>query len=95
MSDYHLNRVLYERAPAVAYRKAYERLTGTRLPPGPPLPAVPEVVAREPVDLEYVGRLMRPRQEGAGDDEAHVHGGAPDRRPVDRGLASRRPAGPS
>jgi hypothetical protein len=43
---------LYERAPAVAYREAYERLTGTRLPPGPPLPALPEMVTREPVDVE-------------------------------------------
>ena len=45
-----------ERAPAVAYREAYERLTGTRLPPGPPLPALPEMVTREPVDVEELLR---------------------------------------
>ena len=48
--------MLYERAPAVAYREAYERLTGTRLPPGPPLPALPEMVTREPVDVEELLR---------------------------------------
>jgi hypothetical protein len=41
---------------AVAYREAYERLTETRLPPGPPLPALPEVVAREPVEVEELLR---------------------------------------
>ena len=42
--------------PGVAYREAYERLTGTRLPPGPPMPALPEMVTREAVDVEELLR---------------------------------------
>jgi tetratricopeptide (TPR) repeat protein len=37
-------RALYEQAPIVEYREAYERLTGTRLPPAPPLPSIPDSV---------------------------------------------------
>ncbi|MCY1139017.1 tetratricopeptide repeat protein [Actinoplanes sp. Pm04-4] len=44
---------LYERAPSLEYRNAYERLTGVRLPPGPPLPALPQwIVASTGPDLE-------------------------------------------
>ncbi|HVD12878.1 MAG TPA: tetratricopeptide repeat protein [Actinomycetota bacterium] len=32
---------LYQRAPNVQYRHAYQQLTGTELPPGPPLPPPP------------------------------------------------------
>jgi hypothetical protein len=42
--------------PGVAYREAYERLTGTRLPPGSPMPALPEMVTREAVDVEELLR---------------------------------------
>ncbi|MEV6302533.1 tetratricopeptide repeat protein [Actinoplanes sp. NPDC051861] len=46
-------RTLYERAPSVEYRRAYRRLTGVMLPPGPPLPELPEwVVAEEVPRLE-------------------------------------------
>ncbi|MFC7534231.1 tetratricopeptide repeat protein [Actinoplanes sp. GCM10030250] len=40
-------RTLYERAPIVEYRHAYRRLTGVMLPPGPPLPELPEWIAEE------------------------------------------------
>ncbi|MFC3738762.1 tetratricopeptide repeat protein [Paractinoplanes deccanensis] len=40
-------RELYERAPSVEYREAYRRLTGVLLPPGPPLPELPEWIAAE------------------------------------------------
>ncbi|WP_250030764.1 tetratricopeptide repeat protein [Paractinoplanes maris] len=46
-------RRLYERAPSLEYRDAYRRLTGVRLPPGPPLPALPKwIVADSGPDLE-------------------------------------------
>ncbi|GLW31186.1 tetratricopeptide repeat protein [Actinoplanes regularis] len=40
-------RTLYERAPSVEYRLAYQRLTGVLLPPGPPLPELPDWIAAE------------------------------------------------
>jgi class 3 adenylate cyclase/tetratricopeptide (TPR) repeat protein len=40
-------RALYERAPSVEYRRAYRRLTGELLPPGPPLPELPDWIAAE------------------------------------------------
>jgi class 3 adenylate cyclase/tetratricopeptide (TPR) repeat protein len=40
-------RRLYARAPSVEYRHAYRRLTGELLPPGPPLPELPEWIAAE------------------------------------------------
>ncbi|MFI1991761.1 tetratricopeptide repeat protein [Actinoplanes sp. NPDC020271] len=40
-------RKLYERAPSVEYRRAYQRLTGELLPPGPPLPELPDWIAAE------------------------------------------------
>jgi predicted ATPase/class 3 adenylate cyclase len=40
-------RTLYERAPSVEYRRAYHRLTGELLPPGPPLPELPDWIAAE------------------------------------------------
>lgn len=52
-------RKLYERAPSIEYRRAYQRLTGTLLPPGPPLPALPqEVVADTGTDLETLLRRI-------------------------------------
>jgi tetratricopeptide (TPR) repeat protein len=50
-------RTLYERAPSIEYRHAYQRLTGIRLPPGPPLPALPAWV--EAGDESDVGALLR------------------------------------
>jgi class 3 adenylate cyclase/tetratricopeptide (TPR) repeat protein len=49
-------RALYGDAPIVAYRDAYARLTGERLPPGPPLPPLPLAVEREVVDVEALLR---------------------------------------
>jgi predicted ATPase/class 3 adenylate cyclase len=44
---------LYQRAPSVEYRRAYRRLTGALLPPGQPLPALPEWIgAEDGPDLE-------------------------------------------
>jgi tetratricopeptide (TPR) repeat protein len=49
-----LYRKLYEQAPTVEYREAYERLTGAALSPAPPLPAVPDSILREPFDFAEV-----------------------------------------
>jgi len=52
-------RNLYERAPSVDYRHAYRRLTGVLLPPGPPLPELPEWIAAERgPDLETLLRRI-------------------------------------
>jgi len=47
-----LYRNLYARTPNVAYRQRYETLTGQPLPDPPPLPELPDIVTRTPVDLE-------------------------------------------
>ncbi|MBM2615611.1 tetratricopeptide repeat protein [Actinoplanes sp. LDG1-06] len=57
---------LYSRAPSLDYRRAYRRLTGVRLPPGPPLPALPQwILADSGPDLDaLLERIERaPRQE--------------------------------
>jgi len=51
-----LYRALYDRAPILEHRDAYERLTGLRLPPGLPLPPLPDTVGHEALD---VGALLR------------------------------------
>jgi tetratricopeptide (TPR) repeat protein len=52
-------RTLYERAPTVEYRHAYRRLTGVRLPPGPPLPPLPAwIEAEADVDVETLLRRL-------------------------------------
>lgn len=48
---------LYERAPNVEYRRAYETLTGTLLPPGPPLPPPPEVAGPVADVEELLGQV--------------------------------------
>jgi tetratricopeptide (TPR) repeat protein len=40
-------RRLYARAPRLEYRHAYRRLSGEWLPPGPPLPELPDWIAAE------------------------------------------------
>jgi len=60
---------LHERAPNVSYRRAYERLTGSSLPPGPPLPPPPEVAGpAADVDelLDHVEELLGQAGELAG-----------------------------
>lgn len=61
-------RRLYARAPSVEYRHAYRRLTGEVLPPGPPLPQLPDWIAAEVgADLETllrrIDRSSHPRRE--------------------------------
>ncbi len=52
-------RRLYERAPSLEYRNAYQQLTGVRLPPGPPLPALPHwILADTGPDLETLLRRI-------------------------------------
>jgi tetratricopeptide (TPR) repeat protein len=52
-------RTLYERAPSVEYRRAYRRLTGVQLPPGPPLPPLPAwVAADDDADVEALLRRL-------------------------------------
>ena len=63
-----LYRALYEQAPSIEYREAYARLTGATLPPGPPLPPLPDELEHEAADVEaLLGRVtMAPEQLGAG-----------------------------
>jgi tetratricopeptide (TPR) repeat protein len=52
-------RSLYQRAPSVEYRHAYHRLTGETLPPGPPLPELPEwITAERGPDLDTLLRRI-------------------------------------
>jgi predicted ATPase/class 3 adenylate cyclase len=57
-------RSLYQRAPSVEYRHAYQRLTGEFLPPGPPLPELPEwITAERGPDLDtLLSRIDRSRR---------------------------------
>jgi class 3 adenylate cyclase/tetratricopeptide (TPR) repeat protein len=52
----HLYRALYEQAPSIRHREAYARLTGVTLPPGPPLPPLPDALQE---DLGDVDALLR------------------------------------
>jgi predicted ATPase/class 3 adenylate cyclase len=58
MAAADLYRTLCDRAPSVEYRQAYERLTGEPLPPGRPLPALPEAVRDEVVDVDQLLRRV-------------------------------------
>jgi len=49
---------LHTRTPIVEYRKAYARLTGSTLPPGPDLPGLPDVLEAEPADLDDLLRRV-------------------------------------
>ncbi|MBU2666107.1 tetratricopeptide repeat protein [Actinoplanes bogorensis] len=52
-------RTLYESAPGLEYRHAYQRLTGVRLPHGPPLPALPQWILTDTgPDLETLLRRI-------------------------------------
>jgi predicted ATPase/class 3 adenylate cyclase len=52
-----LYRALYEQAPSIRHRDAYARLTGVTLPPGPPLPPLPDELGDD--DLGDVDALLR------------------------------------
>jgi predicted ATPase/class 3 adenylate cyclase len=47
-----LYRTLYKQTPSIRYREAYARLTGTRLPPGPPLPPLPDTLEEDVGDID-------------------------------------------
>jgi tetratricopeptide (TPR) repeat protein len=49
---------LYERTPNVEYRDAYAFLTGASLPPGPPLPPLPEPVGDETTNIDELLRQV-------------------------------------
>ena len=49
-----LYRTLYTQTPNVEYKQRYEELTGQRLSDPPPLPPLPEVVTRNPVQREVL-----------------------------------------
>jgi class 3 adenylate cyclase/tetratricopeptide (TPR) repeat protein len=51
-----LYRELNARSPSVRYGRAYERLTGSSLPSGPPLPAVPEATTSVGIDVDELLR---------------------------------------
>jgi hypothetical protein len=53
-----LYRSLYERAPSVQYRERYARLTGVKLPPGPPLPPLPASVGEDVADVDSLLRQV-------------------------------------
>ena len=53
-----LYRALYEQAPSIEYREAYARLTGATLPPGPPLPPLPDELEQELGDVEELLRQV-------------------------------------
>ncbi len=55
-----LYRELYERAPNVEYRRAFERLTGTTLALGPPLPPVPAAATVGSVDVDDLLHQVEP-----------------------------------
>jgi predicted ATPase len=69
-----LYRELHERAPNVEYRRAFERLTGTTLPPGPPLPPVPDAATVGSVEVDtlllQVETLVGVRAPGSATREA-------------------------
>jgi class 3 adenylate cyclase/tetratricopeptide (TPR) repeat protein len=53
-----LYRQLYEQAPSIRYREAYARLTGATLPPGPPLPPLPDALQENAGDLDELLRKV-------------------------------------
>jgi class 3 adenylate cyclase/tetratricopeptide (TPR) repeat protein len=53
-----LYQALYEQAPSIRYRKAYARLTGVTLPPGPPLPPLPDALGEEMGDVDALLRRV-------------------------------------
>ena len=55
-----LYRELYERAPNIEYRRAFERLTGTTLALGPPLPPVPAAATVGSVDVDDLLHQVEP-----------------------------------
>jgi class 3 adenylate cyclase/tetratricopeptide (TPR) repeat protein len=53
-----LYRQLYQQAPSIWYREAYARLTGATLPPGTPLPPLPDALQEDVGDLDQLLRKV-------------------------------------
>ena len=53
-----LYRQLYQQAPSIRYREAYARLTGATLPPGTPLPPLPDALKEDVGDLDQLLRKV-------------------------------------
>jgi class 3 adenylate cyclase/tetratricopeptide (TPR) repeat protein len=53
-----LYRTLYEQAPSIRYREAYAGLTGATLPPGMPLPPLPDALEEDAGDLHELLRQV-------------------------------------
>jgi class 3 adenylate cyclase/tetratricopeptide (TPR) repeat protein len=53
-----LYRQLYQQAPSIRYREAYARLTGATLPPGTPLPPLPDALQEDAGDLDELLRQV-------------------------------------
>jgi class 3 adenylate cyclase/predicted ATPase len=53
-----LYRGLYEQAPSIRHRDAYARLTGAKLPPGPPLPPLPDELQEDTGDVDALLRQV-------------------------------------
>ena len=44
--------ILYQQGPSIRYREAYARLTGATLPPGTPLPPLPDALQEDAGELD-------------------------------------------
>ena len=53
-----LYRQLYQQAPSIRYREAYARLTGATLPPGTPLPPLPDALQEDAGELDELLRQV-------------------------------------
>ena len=53
-----LYRQLYQQGPSIRYREAYARLTGATLPPGTPLPPLPDALQQDAGDLDELLRQV-------------------------------------
>ncbi|HNB50437.1 MAG TPA: tetratricopeptide repeat protein [Anaerolineales bacterium] len=74
--DFHRTRAaelyahLYEHTPSSEFRSRYEELTGDHLPDPPPLPPLPDIVTRKPINLalllEQIDALIQEAQAHSG-----------------------------
>ena len=53
-----LYRQLYQQGPSIRYREAYARLTGATLPPGTPLPPLPDALQEDAGELDELLRQV-------------------------------------
>jgi len=81
--DHHRERAgelyahLYKHTPSSEFRSRYQELTGEHLPDPPPLPPLPEIVTRKPINLntllEQIDALILEAQTTSHDDHDHHH----------------------